>query len=275
MKGGIAAMCVAAHQAIKHGLDGEVVIAAVIDEEYDSLGTQALLSNGIRTDAAIVTEATRLAICPAHRGFLWAEVDVHGQAAHGSRYDIGVDAITHAGLFLAELDRIQRELLPKRIHPLLGRASLHASTIQGGTGITTYPASCRVAIERRTIPGEGKETFQKELDSACDAVRVVYPSFQADVRIMGGQGPSDVPGNAPIVQTLSQAICAEQLPLAIEGMPAWTDAALLNAAGIPAVCFGPGDLTLAHAPEEYIPTREIELATQVLTRAILSWCNQP
>ena len=273
MKGGIAAMCVAAHEAVVHGIDGEILIAAVIDEEYDSLGTRALLASGVRADAAIVTEPTRLAVCPAHRGFAWAEVYVHGRAAHGSRYDVGVDAITHAGLLLAELDRTQREVLPRRTHPLLGRGSLHGSTIRGGIGISTYPDSCTVAIERRTIPGENTQTFVDELESAGHVERALHPSFEADIRITTAQGPSDVSVDAPVVQALCDALQAEQLPVAIEGMQAWTDAALLNEAGIPTICFGPGDLMLAHAAEEYISLQEIDAATRVLQRTILSWCN--
>jgi len=247
----------------------------VIDEEYESLGTRALLAAGVRTDAAIVTEPTCLAICPAHRGFVWAEVEVRGRAAHGSRYDLGVDAITQAGVLVAELDRIHRERLtvPSRIHPLLGRPSLHASTIRGGTGFTTYPASCTVELERRTVPGESAETFVSELNTARDAVRALYPAFDAEIRIVTTQGPSDVSVDAPIVQALSAGIRAENLPVTVTGMRAWTDAALLNEAGIPAICFGPGDLTLAHSAEEFIPMVEIDQATRVLRQTICAWCN--
>jgi len=139
MKGGVAAMCCAAWRAAKSGLAGEVVLAAVVDEEWQSAGTRGLLDSGIRADACIVTEPTRLAIAPAHKGFTWTEVTFTGRAAHGSRYDVGVDAIRHAGLLLAELDRLEREELVRHTHPLLGHASLHAATISGGSGWSTYP----------------------------------------------------------------------------------------------------------------------------------------
>src|SRR5690606_41172266 len=118
----------AAARAAATGLGGEIVVACVADEEYESIGTRALVEDGIRTDAAIVTEPTRLAICPAHRGFTWVELEFRGRAAHGSRYDIGVDAIAHAALVMARLHSHQHIELVKRTHPLLGRASLHAST---------------------------------------------------------------------------------------------------------------------------------------------------
>lgn len=137
MKGGVAAMCAAAAR-LRGALAGDVVVTAVVDEEWRSIGTAAVLEAGVRADAAIVTEPTRLQIMPAHKGFAWIEVSVGGQAAHGSRWDIGVDAIRHAGLLLAELDHLDAVMLPARSHRLLGRPSLHASTIEGGLGLSTY-----------------------------------------------------------------------------------------------------------------------------------------
>lgn len=273
MKGGIAAMCAAAALAARRGLACEVLIAAVTDEEWGSLGTTALVASGVRADAAIVTEPTKLAIMPAHRGFTWAEVTVHGRAAHGSRWDIGIDAIRYAGLVLAELDRIDAVVLPTREHPLLGRGSLHASTIAGGIGMSTYPDRCTLRVERRTIPGESDASFQAELEAACARVREAKPDFRADVTITLGQPPSDVPVDAPVVRALAAALAGEGMSPVVEGMSAWTDAAILNEAGIPAICFGPGDISLAHAAEEWVPLDEIDRATAVLTRLALEWTS--
>jgi acetylornithine deacetylase len=273
MKGGIASMCAAAYQAANAGDVGEMIIAAVADEEYASLGTRALLARGVRADAAVVTEPTTLAIMPAHRGFVWLEVEVTGRAAHGSRWDIGVDAIRHAGLLLAELDRVDSDVLPRRTHPLLGRGSLHASTISGGTGMSTYPDRCVLRLERRTIPSELASAVVEEIERACEAVRARRPTFAASVRLMEAQGPSDVATDAPLVRGLLAALELHGEPPRIEGMSAWTDAALLNEAGIPAVCFGPGDISLAHAAEEYIPLDEIDRATSVLATFARGWCG--
>jgi acetylornithine deacetylase len=273
MKGGIAAMCAAAWRAAAHGLRGEVIVAAVADEEYESLGTRELITRGLRADAAVVTEPTRLAIMPAHRGFVWVEVVVSGRAAHGSRWDIGVDAIRHAGLLLAELDRLDSDVLPRSTHPLLGRGSLHASRIEGGTGLSTYPDRCVLQLERRTIPGETPDGVLGEVAAACATVRARRASFEATTRLIGAQGPSDVPSDAPLVLELGDALRCAGGPSRIEGMSAWTDAALLNEAGIPTVCFGPGDISLAHAAEEYIPLDEIDHAAEVLTTFARSWCG--
>jgi acetylornithine deacetylase len=266
-------MCAAAARALDAGVSGEVVIAAVADEEYESTGTRALVARGVRAGAAVVTEPTRLAIMPAHRGFVWIDVTVHGRAAHGSRYDLGVDAIRHAGLLLAELDLHERETLVRRVHPLLGHPSLHASHIEGGIGMSTYPDRCVLKLERRTVPGESVPMVMDELRVACDKVRALAPAMRADVSVIFAQGPSDVPVEAPIVRALAAALEESGESVRIEGMSAWTDAAILNDAGIPAICFGPGDITLAHAPEEWVDIREIERATVVLTSLIGRWCG--
>lgn len=275
MKGGVSAMCAAAWRAAQgDGIAGEIVIAAVADEEYESRGTRELMERGIRADAAIVTEPTRLTIMPAHRGFVWLEMTVHGRAAHGSRWEIGVDAIRHAGLLLAELDALDDGELPRRTnHPLLGRASVHASTIEGGSGMSTYPDRCTLRVERRTLPGESEDDALADVHAACARVQARRPEFRAETRVLLAQKPSDVAAGAPIVCALGAALDAGARP-PLEGMSAWTDAALLNEAGIPAICFGPGDIALAHAAEEYIPVDEIERATAVLTTLARTWCGR-
>ena len=271
MKAGIAAMCAAAARAADAGLVGEIVIAAVCDEEFTSIGTRALIERGVRADAAIVTEPTQLAIMPAHKGFVWIDAKFVGRAAHGSRYDIGIDAIKHAGLFLSELDRYESKTLSGRGHPLLGRPSVHAAAISGGSGMSSYPDLCELSIERRTIPGETTDQIRLEIEELLDRVKLADEKFNGSIEVTMEQQPSDVPASAPIVRALSQSLANSGVRETIAGMTAWTDAALLNAAGIPAICFGPGDIGLAHAAEEFVPVKEIESAQRVLTELALRW----
>jgi acetylornithine deacetylase len=274
MKGGLAAMCAAAAISTDRKSERQILITAVVDEEYESLGMRALLAAGVRAELAIITEPTRLAICPAHRGFAWFDVELRGKAAHGSRYDVGIDAITHAGLLLAELDRLEHTRETGPTHPLLGRGSLHASRIQGGVGMSTYPERCNLAIERRTIPGESVQKAMREITDACARVKSDRPEFDARVTLSTAQLPSDVRVDAPVVRRLVGAVEREGIPVSIEGLSAWTDAALLNEAGIPTACFGPGDIALAHAAEEFVPVDDIERATRVLARVVREWCAQ-
>ena len=277
MKSGVASMCIAAKaaaDAIGKSANRQIIIAAVVDEEYASIGMRELVASGITADAAILTEPTRLAICPAHRGFVWVEVELTGRAAHGSRYDIGVDSIRHAALVLAELDKLETEDLPRRTHKLLGRGSLHASAIEGGSGLSTYPDRCVFTIERRTLPGDTAQDAMEEVRSACERVRAQRPELSAQIRLIESQAPSDVNVDAPVVEMLKRAMVAERVEPIIEGMSAWTDAAILNSAGIPAICFGPGDISLAHAKEEFVAISEIEQATAVLTRMARDWLSE-
>jgi acetylornithine deacetylase len=272
MKGGVAAMCAAAARLVGT-IDGDLVVAAVIDEEWKSAGTAALLASGVRTDAAIVTEPTQLSIMPAHRGFVWIEARFLGHAAHGSRWDLGVDAIRHAGLLLAELDTLDSSELAKRQHRLLGRPSLHASSIEGGLGMSTYPDRCVLRIERRTIPGETVEQVMREVGEVCESVAGRDPKFRCEVELLFAQPPSDVDLEAPVMAALRETLVSRGMSAEPQGMSAWTDAALLNAAGIPAVCFGPGDMGLAHAAEEYIQLDEVSRAADILEDFARSWCN--
>ena len=271
MKAGVAAMCAAAARAVKAGESPRVIIAAVTDEEFASAGTRTLLARGLKGDAAIITEPTSLAIMPAHRGFAWITVQVGGRAAHGSRYDIGVDAIKGAAAILGALDQFEATTLTGRTHALLGHASLHASTIEGGIGWSTYPDHCTLKLERRTLPGERPADVLAEVEAMCARVVATAPGLSATATLELAQSPSDVATDAPVVQALTRAVAARAQAVRIEGMTAWTDASLFNDAGIPAICFGPGDIMLAHAAEEYVPVQEIDLATDILESLVRTW----
>ncbi len=272
MKGGIAAMCVAAARAATRGaLVSEIIIAAVCDEEFESIGTRALLADGLQATGAIVTEPTRLAVCPAHKGFVWMELVFHGHAAHGSRFDIGVDAVRHAGLLLAALDHFEHTTLSTRRHPLLGRPSVHASTIEGGTGWSTYAEQCTLRIERRTIPGESDDEVIAEIDALCAALAASHGAFQVTSRLVLAQPPSDLAVDSTLTRAVVSAAGSDSHDAPIEGLSCWTDAALFNAAGIPALCFGPGDIARAHSSDEWVERSQIERATQVLEQVCTQW----
>lgn len=272
MKGGVSAMCAAAARANEAGtLNGEVIVAAVADEEWSSIGMRDVLARGVRADAAVVTEPTRMAVAPAHRGFVWFTITFRGRAAHGSRYDIGIDAIRHAGFLLTELDLHEERDLTNITHPLLGHASFHAGFISGGTAMTAYPDHCALRIERRTLPGETPDSVKAQIEAACAAVKARHPAFDATVTIESEREPSSVPVDSPIVNALLDATGAVGTRAVVEGVSYWADAGLLNAAGIPAVCYGPGDIALAHGAVEWIPVDEIVHATSVLERFLADW----
>jgi acetylornithine deacetylase len=271
MKGSLAACLLALEDVRAAGLSGDVLLAAVADEEHASLGTQAVLEH-VRADAAIVTEPTSLAICIAHKGFSWHEVTTHGVAAHGSRPDLGVDAIAHMGRILTRLEALQADLARRPLHPLLGHGSLHASLISGGQELSSYPAACTLQVERRTLPGEATATVENEIQTILTKLAAGDPRFQAAHRTTLVRPPFSVPPEAAIVQTLhQQAAQVLAQPPAMIGASFWMDAAFFAAAGIPTVAFGPhGDG--AHAVEEWVELRSVEQCREVLVRTIHAFC---
>jgi acetylornithine deacetylase len=246
MMAGLAAALIACREAAERGLD--VVVAAVADEEHASLGIQQVLAAGVRADAAIVTEPTHREVVIAHKGFVWAEVEVRGRAAHGSMPELGVDAIVAAAPVLARLGDLDASLAAAP-HPLLGRGSVHASLISGGEELSTYPSRCVLSVERRTLPGEA---FEPELERLTDGV-------DASSRVLLVRDPFAVGPGAEIVRLVRDA--AGGAPHV--GAPYWTDAAFIAAAGIPTVLYGPGG-TGAHAAEEWVSVSDTEEVARVL-----------
>jgi acetylornithine deacetylase len=250
MKAGVAAALVAARESARLGLAGDVVVAAVADEEHASLGVQEVLRH-VHADAAVVTEPTELCLAVAHKGFVWSEVDVTGRSAHGSRPHLGVDAIIKMGAVLRELELLDRSLA-ERVHPLLGRASVHASLIEGGVELSSYPARCTLGLERRTLPGETGADVERELAALLERRAAADPELQATQRTLLVREPFEISDDAELVAVVREA-AGEVLPRPVEtgGVSYWADAAFIAAAGIPTVLFGPGGEG-AHAVEEWV-----------------------
>jgi acetylornithine deacetylase len=272
MKGGVAA-CMAAIAAAKgHPLRGDVIFTAVADEEYAGLGTMSVAEQ-FSADGAIVAEFTELQLILAHKGFVWLEVETVGKAAHGSRPDLGVDAIAKMGKILVGLENLDQELRTHPSHPRLGSGSLHASLIQGGQELSSYPERCVVSVERRTIPGETPEKAEGELQDLIARLRHSDPSFEAVVRIGIDRTPMETPEDAPIVAAIQKA-AAKVLPrpLQISGVPFWTDAATLWAKGIPTVLFGAAGGG-AHAVEEWVDLASVRTCAEVYLATALDFCQ--
>ena len=143
----------------------------------------------VAADAAIVTEPTEMDLVVAHKGFVWAEIEVRGRAAHGSRPHLGVDAIVKAGPILSALGKLDVELGERTHHPLLGRGSVHASLIGGGVEMSSYPARCVIGIERRTLPGMSVADVEAELESLLERCRLADPELTVERRTLLAHSP--------------------------------------------------------------------------------------
>ena len=275
IKSGVAAMCAAAIAARDAGMiQKQLLIAAVVDEECDSIGTEALLKR-YTADAAMVIEPTDLRLTIAHKGYAWFEILTHGRAAHGSLPSEGRDAIRMMGRVLNILDALDRKLASLTPHPLLGHGSLHASVIRGGQELSSYPAECRLQLERRMLPDESAGETEVELRSLVAGLSARDTDFRATVRGLGSRRAYEIARDAPIVELARNAIrkilgsdAAEQLA----GMAAWTDTALLAEAGIPGIVFGPSGRGL-HGKEEYVELNSVTQCGEILLEAIRAACK--
>jgi acetylornithine deacetylase len=270
MKAGVAAALIAVREVSRRGLAGDVVLAAVADEEHASLGMQEALRR-LSADAAVVTEPTELQLTVAHKGFVWSEIEVTGRPAHGSRPHLGVDAIVKMGAVLRQLEQLERSLA-ERTHPLLGRASVHASLIEGGVELSSYPARCKLGLERRTLPGETGREIEAELESLLERCRQADAQFEAAHRILLVREAFEIDPQDEFV-ALATEVAGEVLgePVAIGGASYWTDAAFIAAAGIPTVLFGPGGEG-AHAVEEWVSLTDTEAVARTLVHVATRFC---
>jgi len=270
MKAGLAAIMVAAARAAGDHLAGDVTVAAVCDEEFASAGAYAV-AGSVTADAAIVTEPTgdEISIAIAHKGFTWHHIVVHGRAAHGSKPQEGVDAIAHMGHVLVAVDRLAGRLGESPGHPLLGPGSVHASIIEGGRELSTYPDSCRLQLERRTLPGETVETVEAELSAILDDITESGVPLQAELHTTLVREPFQVDRDEAIVQAALEALGPET---PVIGVPYWADSAVFSAVGIPTVIFGPGGAG-AHADVEWVDLTQLDRCVAALGDVIRSFCG--
>jgi acetylornithine deacetylase len=266
MKGSLAAIMLAGRDAARGGLSGDVLVAAVADEEAGSVGTEAVLER-YRADAAIVAEPTWLELAIGHRGFVGLEIEVAGRAAHGSRPDRGLDAIVRMGRVLVGLEALDRRLQSGPRHPLLGTASAHASVIEGGQELSSYPASCALFAERRTLPGETTRDVRQELEAILAAAGHDDSEFRAEVRVPFARDAYEIAPDAPFVELVRRHAGNP----ALVGMPFWADSGLIAAAGTPTVLFGPAGEGL-HETEEWVDLEALDRCREVYLSVAAEFC---
>ncbi|KAH6639986.1 diaminopropionate ammonia-lyase [Truncatella angustata] len=263
MKAGLAAAMVALSNAKKRRVHGTVLLAAVADEEDSSRGTSEILAAGWRADGAVGT---------GHKGFLWVEVEITGVAAHGSRADVGVDAILNAGSFLNSFKTYAADL---PTDDFLGQASAHCGLVEGGEELSSYPASCRVKIEFRTIPGQRSEGILQDITAMLEELATSDQMFTYKKPNLLLERPAFKLSSDNTFANAAMSAASEALsrPVNPQGLSFWCDAALLNEAGIPSVVFGPKGEGL-HAKEEWVDAESIKTTTVMLDALIADFCNQ-
>lgn len=281
MKGALAAMAGAlVHLKTSGTLTcGKVTLAAIIDEETQTLGSEHLVKSGFRADAAIVGEPTNNLIDIGHKGLEWLVVEFEGKAAHGGTPESGINAISAAAHFV---QLVEIELIPefqKRRDPVLGLPAVNIGTIQGGDQPSTVAAHCQIKLDRRWVNKETIEQVFEDLEILLKKIRSARPGLKTKVfRVPDSMatmlhGPVTIEPEHPVVQAAQKALHKHNLPAESLGVfPAWTDAALISReAKIPSIIWGPGELNYAHSPEENIRLEDVILAKNLYASAALSF----
>lgn len=271
MKAGLAAAMVVLAAAQARRLAGDVILAAVADEEHGSLGTSAVLADWT-ADACIIPEPTDLRICLAHRGFAVIEIELIGKAAHTAQPEAGANAITAAGRILHQIEQRDHQLRAAASHALLGHASLQATLIQGGHALFTLPDRCQLSVERRTLPGEAVTDTLAEINALIARAELAELGVAARTQLVLGRDPFSIAPDDRLVQTLRSAARHAGLPAPFWGAPYWMEAALFAAAGIPAVVFGPGGEGL-HAADEWVDVGQVNQCMDILWHTVQLFCG--
>jgi acetylornithine deacetylase/succinyl-diaminopimelate desuccinylase family protein len=237
----------------------EIVFAGVVDEENGQLGSRALAASGIQADLAIVGEPTCLQVVSAHKGSLWLSLETFGKSAHGSRPELGKNAIHSMARIVDLLQTQYSDQLKKRCHPLLGQPTVSVGVIAGGTQTNIVPDQCRILVDRRTLPGETEKNVWEEIQTLLrrHGLKAKLGSSKLAPCL-----PMETNPRLPLVTEFMRCV-GQRKAL---GVKYFCDAAVLAASGIPSVVFGPGDIAQAHTADEWVEIRALHKAKGLLMR---------
>jgi acetylornithine deacetylase/succinyl-diaminopimelate desuccinylase-like protein len=260
-KGSVAAMlsalCELANSKSRP-LETEIIFAGLIDEEHAQAGSRALAKN-CKADLAIVGEPTKLQVVTAHKGSLWLELETRGKAAHGALPQCGKNAVHEMARIVDFLETDYAARLRKRKHKLLGAATVNVGTIAGGTQPNIVPDFCKISVDRRTLPGETDTGVRNEIKNLLRPRKLSASISSAK---LAPALPLETNFKLPLVQKFLKS-AGQVKPC---GVHFFCDAAILSAAGIPSVVFGPGDIAQAHTADEWISFAELERGKNLLFR---------
>jgi acetylornithine deacetylase/succinyl-diaminopimelate desuccinylase-like protein len=261
-KGSVAAMFTALIELAisrQRPKETEIVFAGLVDEENAQSGSRALVANGFKADLAIVGEPTRLQVVTAHKGDLWLQLETRGKAAHGSRPDLGKNAVHEMARIVDLFETTYAARLRKRRHPLLGHPTISVGEMAGGTQPNIVPDRCRISIDRRTIPGETEAGVRRE-------IKAVLKKNRLSATLLNIRNAPCLAMETNLHLPLVKQFMANAGQTKPVGAHYFCDAAVLSSGGIPSVVFGPGDIAQAHTADEWISLRQLEEGTRMLLR---------
>jgi acetylornithine deacetylase/succinyl-diaminopimelate desuccinylase-like protein len=274
-KSGCAAALLALRSLVESGtrLRGDLLVACVADEEGVSIGTEDLVER-YAMDASVVIEPDGLPnAIVEHQGFGWIDVIVYGRAAHGSAPEQGIDAIVHMGEVVRRLDRVDREVYAGTSGSRNGKTVFHTGTIEGGTDYATYPSRAVLGIEIGTQPGEHLSDRVREIEAIFAELSEELAGFRGEVVVKLDREPFRAEGHEELLSALDAAATdVIGRPFDQQGLNAWTDAGLMQAAGIPTVLIGSAGGNF-HAPDEWASISELAQLANIVDGAARRFCG--
>ncbi len=265
-KGSVAAMFTAVCEAARspqRPRETEIIFVGLVDEENGQGGSRALVAKGFKADLAIVGEPTQLRVVTAHKGDLWLQLETRGKAAHGSRPDLGKNAVHEMARIVDLFETSYAARLRRRRHPLLGNPTISVGTIAGGSQPNIVPDKCHISIDRRMIPGETEAGVRHEIKTLLKANRL-------SATLLNIRNAPCPPMETNLRLPLVKQFLANAGQTKLAGVHYFCDAAVLASGGIPSVVFGPGDIAQAHTADEWISLPQLERAARMLLRFLQS-----
>lgn len=279
MKGYLACVLAMVPEWTRRQLKVPMHILFSYDEEVGCTGVRPMIAElGGRLPkprAVIVGEPTSMAVVDAHKGPVRWHVEVIGRAAHSSMAHLGANAITAAARLISKLAEIEAELsaLPPDPRFTPPHPTLQVTEIAGGIASNIVPAACHFGFEVRALPGLDADAIERRLTEFAQtdclpALRRVAPEADVIIRQTNRVPPFAADSSSDIV-ALALKLAGEN---ATEAVSYATEAGLFQAAGVPSVVCGPGDIAQAHTADEWIAISEIERCLAFLSR-LADWAE--
>jgi len=267
MKSGLAAALIAAKAIKKSGvsLRGNLIVHCAIGEETGEPGTKTLLEKGFKGDWGVVLEPTNLKVAIVERGLAWFHIIVKGRSAHASIPHKGVNAITKATAIVSALEDYNKQI-SKEKHPLVAGSTCTVTMIEGGLKENVVPDSCKLVIDRRILPGTSVEQVESELKHILSKLRKKDSKLPYELKRVKEFESASISRDSEIVEALENSLRdIGGIKPKIWGTPYSSDVRnFINDAKIPAVTFGPGDISEAHAVDESVELEKVTTCSKVL-----------
>lgn len=282
MKGGIAAYIAALLAAKRSGFQAKktVMFAGVTGEEERSNGTEHLIKTGKRAKYVVIAEPTSLQPCIAHKGMEWIEVKFIGRATHGSRPHDGINAVYAGAQFCSKVERVLQNEIERRTFPMLGTGTINVGSIAGGTDPNIVPDECIISMDRRWLPSETLEMIHGEIE---EIAKEVAQAYQCKYQFRAMRELTAAMINAPYAlakeDEWAHCVCDASEEVLncrkeVGAFPAWSDAGILGVhTDAKCVILGPGNITQAHANDEFCELKEVYQAAEIYLNLIGKICG--